>query len=417
MLHDLIIRGARLRGGAKIDIAITDGLYAALEPSIQASGKMEIVADGRLVTESFVIAQLHLDKVLTGDWLDPDVKSEYLQGTMGGAMTTIEKAAAVKLRYTEEDILQRIRTVLDLAESAGVSHIRAFIDVDTKAQLKAIRAAVQARDEWNGRVQLQIVAFPQDGLIREPGAEELVREAMTLGADLVGGIPWIELTDADMRRHVDIAFDIAKDTNKDVAMLVDDAGDPDLRTLEYFAKSAIERGWAGRVAACHGRAMSLYNEVYHRKVVALLKQARLGVVTNPHTGPLHVRVGELAAQGVPLALGGESVNDPYYPFGRCNMLEVAFVCAHTLWMMSPDHQELLYDMITIGPAQVIGLPRHRIAVGNVADLVVLQEKTLREALTTHAEPRYVIRSGQVVCETSITRSRRVAAGVEVSRLQ
>jgi cytosine deaminase len=409
MTYDLVIRNARLRNGSSIDIAIAEGKYAALEPQIQGTAKTEVFADGRLVTESFVIAQLHLDKVLTGDWLDAAVKSEYLEGTMGGAMTTIERAAAVKLRYVEDDILQRIRIVLDQAEAAGVTHIRAFIDIDLKAQLKALRAALRARKEWHGRVDLQIVAFPQDGLIREPGAEELIREAMKLGADLVGGIPWIEFTDEDMRRHVDIVFDIAEENNKNVAMLVDDAGDPDLRTTEYFAKTAIERGWIGRVAACHSRAMSLYNEVYHRKVVALLKRAQMGIVTNPHTGPLHVRVKELAAEGIPLALGGESVNDPYYPFGRCNMLEVAFVSAHTLWMMSPQHQEMLYDMTTIGPAKIMGLAPHSISLGNAADLVVLQEMSLREALTTHAEPRYVIRNGQVRCETAMSR-RRVFGG-------
>jgi cytosine/creatinine deaminase len=408
MTYDLMIRNARLRNGASVDIAIAEGKYAAIEPQVKEAAKTEISADGRLVTESFVIAQLHLDKVLTGDWLDAAVKSEYLEGTMGGAMTTIERAAAVKLRYVEDDVLQRIRTVMNQAEAAGVTHIRAFIDIDSKAQLKAVRAALRARQEWLDRVDLQIVAFPQDGLVREPGAEELVREAMKLGADLVGGIPWIEFTDEDMRRHVDIVFDIAEENDKDVAMLVDDAGDPDLRTTEYFAKTAIERGWIGRVTACHSRAMSLYNEVYHRKLVALLKRAQMGIVTNPHTGPLHVRVQELTSEGIPLALGGESVNDPYYPFGRCNMLEVAFVSAHTLWMMSPHHQDMLYNMITVGPAKIMGLPPHSISPGNAADLVVLQELTLREALTTHTDPRYVVRNGQVRCETAI--SRRQAFG-------
>jgi cytosine deaminase len=118
-----------------------------------------------------------------------------------------------------------------------------------------------------------------------------------------------------------------------------------------------------------------------------------------------VRVGDLAAHGIRLALGGESVNDPYYPFGRCNMLEVAFVCAHTLWMMSPQDQELLYDMITVGPANIMGLPSHRISVGNTANLVILQDRSLREVLTNHTEPRYVIRNGQVRCETTLSKRR------------
>jgi cytosine/creatinine deaminase len=415
MTYDIVLRNARLRNGSIVDVAIAESKYAAIEPNVAGSATTEIAVDGRLVTESFVIAQLHLDKVLTGDWLDAGVKSDYLERTMGGAMTTIERAAAVKLRYAEEEILERIRTVLEQAEDAGVTHIRGFIDIDSKAELKALRAALRARREWSGRVDLQIVAFPQDGLIREPGAEELIREAMKLGADLVGGIPWIEFTNDDMWRHIEIVFDIAEESNKDVAMLVDDAGDPNLRTTEYFAKTAIERGWAGRVAACHSRAMSLYNEVYHRKVVALLKRAKMGIVTNPHTGPLHVRVADLTAESIPLALGGESVNDPYYPFGRCNTLEVAFVSAHTLWMMSPQHQSMLYDMITVGPAKIMGLPPHSIAIGNTADLVILQERSLREALTTHIEPRYVIRKGEVRAQTTVSHRKLSAVARETSQ--
>src|SRR5262249_9709302 len=154
-------------------------------------------------------------------------------------------------RYKEPEMLRRIGTALTLAEQAGVSHMRAFIDVDTKAELKGIRAALAAREQWRGRVDLQVVAFPQDGLLREPGAEDLMRQAMHPGADIVGGIPWIEYTQDDMRRHVEIAFDIAKAHDKDVAMLVDDAGDPGLRTLEMLAVQTIRDGWTGRATACH----------------------------------------------------------------------------------------------------------------------------------------------------------------------
>ena len=403
MPYDIVIRQARLRSGAVTDIAIAGGKYAAVAPSIGEKGKLEIAAEGRLTTESFVIAQLHLDKVLTGDWIDAGAKTEYFEESMAGAMTAIEKAAAVKARYEEGDILARIDTALGYAMFNGVSHIRAFIDVDSKAQLKAIKAAIRARDKWRGRVDLQVIAFPQDGLIREPGTEELLHECMALGADMVGGIPWIEFTDEDMRRHVDIAMDIAVKHDKDVSMLVDDAGDPGLRTTEYLALKTVQCGWTGRVAACHARAMQLYNEVYHRKVVVLLKRAGIGIVTNPHTGPLHVRVRELARDGVTLALGGESVNDPYYPYGRNNMLESAFAASHTLWAMAPADWSLLFDMITVNPAKIMRLPPHAIAAGNDANLVVLEAQSMREALAWHPEPRWYIRDGRLLTESSVVR--------------
>ncbi len=399
MAHDILVRNAKLRSGETVEIAIAGGKYAEVAESIKDGATQELDAGGNLVTESFVIGQLHLDKVLTGDWMDRSAREQYFDPDMGGAMTAIEFAAEVKKHYKEDEVLARIDRALEYATLAGVTHIRAFIDVDSKAELKGMKAALRAREKWRNQLDLQVIAFPQDGLPREPGAEELLYESMELGADLVGGIPWIEFTDADARRHVDIAFDIAEKYDKDVTMLLDDAGDPELRTSEYTATEAVRRGWGGRVVGCHMRASALYNEVYHRKWVELLKRAEMGIVTNPHTGPLHVRVKDLVRDGIVIGLGGESVNDAYYPYGRCNMLEAAFVTSHTLWAMDPSDQEMLYDMITVNPAKLLRLPGHKIAAGNEANLVVLHDDSLREAYTHHREPRYVIYKGRLTAES------------------
>jgi len=402
MTCSLMIRNARLRDGSDVDIAIADGRYVEIAPQLPQRGQIELDADGRLVTESFVIGQLHLDKVFTGSWLGEEAKTEYFdEGAMGGAMTSIELAARVKERYGEEECYQRVARALELAVQAGVSHVRAFVDVDSKARLIGMRACLRAREAFRDRIQVQVIAFPQDGVLREPGALDLVRESLELGADVVGGIPWLEYTDADITRHVDLLFDLAREHDKDVSMLVDDAGDPGLRSLETLALRTISHGWQGRVVACHARAMSAYTELYHRKVVHLLREAQIGIVTNPHTGPLHVRVKDLVAAGVPIALGGESVYDAYYPYGRCNMLEVAFVVSHALWAMAPGDWELLYDATTTVPARMIGLANHRIAVGHPANLVVLQHRDLRDALSFHQEPRYVIHQGRLVAESIV----------------
>lgn len=406
MSHDLVIRNAQLRSGEHVDIAIEDGRYAEIGERVEGTSAEEFDAAGRLVTESFVIGQLHLDKVFTGPWIVELAKTEYFTGgSMGGAMTGIELASKVKERYDENDIHERVTRALEEAVFGGATHIRAFVDVDSKAELKGIDACLRAREDFRDRIHLQVVAFAQDGIIREPGTEELLNEAMERGADLVGGIPWIEYTDADAHRHIDICFEIARRHDADVSMLVDDAGDPGLRTLEWLASKAIETGWTGRTSACHARAMSLYNEVYHRKVVALLKRATMGIVSNPHTGPLHVRIKDLLAQGVPVGLGGESVNDPYYPYGRNNMLEVAFVVSHMLWSMGNEDQQAIYDTITTHPAKILRVPGHRIEVGCEANLVVLQHDTMRDVYAYHQEPRYVLRKGRLIAESE---SRRTA---------
>ena len=312
---------------------------------------------------------------------------------MKGAMTAIELASHVKEHYVESEIVERVRAVLTEAERFGVSHLRAFVDVDTKAKLTGVKSVLKVREEFKDRISIQIVAFPQDGIIKEPGAEELLYQSMDLGADLIGGIPWIELTDEDSKKHIDIAFEIAKKYDADVAMLTDDAGDPELRTTEYLATSAIRHGWIGRVTACHARATALYNDVYHRKLIAILKIAKMGIVTDPHTGPLHVRVKELLDAGVTVALGQDDVYDAYYPYGRCNMLEVAFLASHLLWMMSRQDRESLYDMITLNAAKVMRLSGYGLAEGNLANLAILDSDNLREAYTRHSEPIYVIRNG------------------------
>jgi cytosine deaminase len=226
---------------------------------------------------------------------------------------------------------------------------------------------------------------------------------MELGADVVGGIPWIEHAEEDAKRHVDFGFELAKKYDKDVAMLVDDAGDPSLRTTEYLAIKAHREGWTGRVAACHARATALYNEVHHRKLVALLKRAEMGVVTDPHTGPLHVRVRDLVDGGVNVALGQDDVNDAYYPYGRCKMLEVAFLASHLLWMQTERDRETIYDMITDNPAKMLRLENYGLAAGREANLVVLDAYTMRDAFTRQVEASYVILRGNVVAQTSVER--------------
>jgi cytosine deaminase len=312
---------------------------------------------------------------------------------MGKAMNAIELASRVKEEYDEAWILPNVRKALDLAVKNGNTHIRALADVDSKAKLIGVSALLKARDEYKGRVDLQVVAFAQDGVVREPGAEQLVRDAMALGADVVGGIPWIEYTDADAQRHVDIIFDIAKVFDKPVSMLVDDAGDGDLRTLEMMAVRAIKQGWQGRVLAHHARAMALYPMPYLQRVIALLKQAQMYVVTDPQTGPLHARVRELLEGGAFVCLGQDDISDAYYPYGQNNMLEVVFLASHLLWMTSAKDMDILYDMITTEAAKAIGLKDFVMKQGAPANLVVLDQPTVREALRYHRPPTHVISHG------------------------
>jgi len=395
---DILIKGCRLRGRGEeaMDIGIREGRIQVIEPRVAEIAAITVEAQGNLATESFVNPHLHLDKVFTLTQLDDSVMVDYHGDSMGKAMTAIERAADVKKTYDREVIVEHVRKVLEWAAANGNTHIRAFADVDNQAKLVGVEALIQAKEEFKGTVELQVVAFPQDGVVREPGAAELIREAMKLGADLVGGIPWIEYTESDAQSHIDQMFEIALEFEAGVSMLVDDAGDPGLRTLEMMAIKTLETDWHGKVLAHHARAMALYPTPYFQKLAALLTQAEIAVVSDPHTGPLHARVSELRQEGVVVCLGQDDISDAYYPYGQNNMLEVAFLASHLLWMTTRDDMEVLYDMVTTDAAAAMGIQDHSLEVGSHANLVVLQQPDLLEALRFHQPPMAVISGGRLV---------------------
>src|SRR5688500_16435261 len=387
---DILIKQARLRDRpeAPVDIGIVGGRIFSLEENLSGEARILIEAQGNLVTESFVNPHLHLCKVYTREMMDEEALTDYHAEGMGKAMTTIELAARIKETYDEAWIIKNVRKAVAQAALYGNTHIRAFADVDSKARLEGVKALIRAREEFKAIVEIQVCAFAQDGWVREPGTDEIMRQAMELGADVVGGIPWIEYTEADVQQHVREIFDLAVEFDKPVSMLVDDAGDPGLRSLEVMAVEAIRRGWQGRVLAHHARAMALYSQPYFQEIAALLRPAQMGVVSDPHTGPLHARVRELIDENVLVCLGQDDISDAYYPYGRNNMLEVAFLASHLLWMTTAADMETLYDMVTTHAFRAMGLDMS-LQVGAPAHLVTLDAPTIRAALRNHAAPRTV----------------------------
>jgi cytosine deaminase len=407
--HDLVIRDARLRRGATRpltgevrSIGIAGGRIATITDG-RLDGDVVLDADGALVTPSFVDAHLHLDKVHTWDLTGGHARQAYAGGGMGAAATAIELASQVKDAYDEATIADRARDVLLDGLAHGVTHVRAFADTDTRAGLRGVRPLLGLRDELRGAVHVEVVAFPQDGVLRDPGAIDVVDEALRLGADTVGGIPWVEDTRRDAQAHIDQVLDLAVRHGCAVAMLTDDAGDPDLRTTEMLASAALDRGWEGRVTACHARAIGLYPRPRAERLIRLARRAGMTFVTNPHTAPLALPVTMLLDAGLPVALGQDDVADAYYPFGQHNLLEVALLAAHALDMTAPADMERLLDMITVHARSALGLDAGDVAVGAVADLVVLDGVDARQVLARHSAPRHVIRAGWPVAATTTTR--------------
>ena len=398
--HQLAIVDATLRNRpGRWHISIDGGRVATITQD-KITATVELDAAGGLVTESFINGHLHLDKVRTLDRIGDAALTAYTSGDMASALTSIELASAVKATYDRSWIADNARRALMDGIGFGVRHVLAFADVDTAAQLEGVIPLLALREEFRGVIDLQVVAFPQDGLLRDPGAEDLVVEAVGLGADVVGGIPWIEHTDAEAREHVRRMCRLAAARGKRVAMLVDDAGDPALRTTEMLAEAMLEHGLVGRGVANHARAVGLYPRPTLERLAGLVKRAGLGFVSDPHTGPLHVPVRELTALGVPVALGQDDIEDAYYPFGRHNLAEVAFLAAHALNAVDTAGLDLVYDAVTTTAARVLGVAGHRLDEGGNADLVVHRPGTLREVLARHEAPAYVVASGRLVASST-----------------
>ena len=378
--HQLVIADATLRrppGGrtGRWQLGIDDGRIAAVTQD-PLSGAEELDAAGALVTESFVNGHMHLDKVHTLDRIGDAALTAYTSGDMGSALHSIELASAVKADYDRGWIEPNARRAVLEAVRYGVRHVLAFADVDPRARLEGVIPLLALREEFRGVVDLQVVAFPQDGLLRDPGAEELVREAVELGADVVGGIPWIEHTDADAREHVQRMCALAAAHDRRVAMLVDDAGDASLHTTEMLATAMIEHGLVGRGVANHARAVGLYARPSLERLAGLARRAGLGFVSDPHTGPLHLPVRDLA--------------------------EIAFLAAHALEAVDTAGIDLVYDGVTTTAARVLGVTGHRLEVGGNADLVVHHHPTLREVVGHHVAPAYVVASGRLVASSTST---------------
>jgi len=409
---NLIVRDARLRGvSGRRDVGIAQGKIAAIEGHLNETTSDEIDADGRLLTPGFVNIHCHLDKCLTSSWAD------VWQGARTGAPQAIPYAARVKESFTEADIVERASRALTSSVIGGTTAVRAFADVDTAGGLLAVKSLLRVKEKFRDILDMQVVAFPQEGLIRDEGAEELLEKSVELGADVVGGIPWYEKDKDAAVRHTDIIFGIAKKYGKDIHTLIDDNTDPSSKNLEYFLQKSIREGYSGRVAASHCRgALDSPDDSYAMKILRLAKEAGLTVVENSHISlfmygrteghPVRrgvTRVREFLESGVNVAVAQDDIDDPYYPFGRGDMLELALVMCHAAHLGSPQELDSAFDMVTYNAAKGMRMERYGVRVGDHADLVLLDAVGIHDALRLQPDRLAVIKRGRMVAETRAER--------------
>jgi len=404
----LVIRNARLRGQTQpVDIAIEGDRISAVGAKLPVSGGQSIDAAGSLVLPGLFNLHFHADKCLLGEIMRPNVS-----GTLPEA---IEITNDFKRKYDPAEVASRAVRAMEAGIMNGTTFFRLFSDVGTIGGLQAARGLLLAREKMRKYCHIQVVAFPQEGIVRDPGAAELMDEAIKEGCDIVGGLPWYEYTDDEARQHIDICFDLAKKHDLDIHMLVDDTDDANSRSLEYLALKTMREGFQGRVAASHCGAMAGYNDVYAAKIVDMVATAGVTISVNTHINLVCsaridrepkrrgiARVKELLARGVNVITSQDDVNDPYYPFGKPDPLECASMIAHVAQLTLPHELEQVADMITINSAKAARVSNYGIAPTMRADLVVVGAGSVHEALRVQPPRRHVFYGGREVARATLT---------------
>ena len=403
----LIIRNFHAWGEAvPRDLAVVDGRFARVEAGMIAGRTID--AGGRLAVAGLIDPHIHLDKALILDTVRPNVS-----GTLAEAIEIIWERKRV---YSVAEIAERAGRVIEAAIGNGVTHMRSHVDVDNIGGLRPLQGVDLARRRYANLIDLQIVAFPQEGILKNEGTEALMWAAMEAGADVVGGMPFNERTPADSARHIEIAFQIARRFDADIDMHVDETDDPNARTLEVLARQTIANGWQDRVTASHTCALAGYPEDYAQTVMDLAAQARLHMITNPATnlmlqGRLDAqpkrrgitRVRELMDHGLNVSFGQDYVRDTFYPFGRNDMMEIAFLVAHAAHFSLPAEIEAVFAMPTRNAAQLMRIADYGLQPGDRADMVIFDAASAVDAIRFQAPRRWVVKNGRVLAESNVQR--------------
>jgi cytosine deaminase len=397
----LLIKNAQLVGEKnKKDILIKEGIYFKIEDSITPTEDCEIIdAKGDIVTPTFVNPHMHLDKVYTA--LDG---RHSIEETLEESITIMHKA---KRNYTVESVKKRaIRAIKDCV-GFGTTKIRTSVDIDNIIGLTGLKGVLEAKKECKDICDIQIVAFPQEGLYNNEGTEKLLWEAMEYGADLIGGMPAAEYTDKYSKKHVDLVFEIAKKYDVDIDMHIDQTKDIFARSLEYTAMRSYEEGYQGRVTGGHCTSITYQNDAHAKKVMELLKLVDFNVCTNPQVIAIMgidseprtrgvTRIREMVEMGINIATAQDTICDGFHIFGKGDPLDYGLLLSYVAQYNTPDKVKIVYDMITKNAAKIHRLEGYGIGVGNKADLNIIDAKNLQEAFRTRADRSYVIKDGKVL---------------------
>ncbi|MBV6631460.1 MAG: amidohydrolase family protein [Alphaproteobacteria bacterium] len=402
MSFDLLVRGGLLADGTSADIGIKGDKIAAIEPTIDADAGQVIDATDCLVSAPFVDPHFHMDATLSLGIPRINESGTLLEG--------IALWGELKPQLTTEAVVERALQYCDWAVTQGLLAIRTHVDV-CDDRLTGVEALLEVREQVKDRIDLQLVAFPQDGYYRDPTAAENVTRALDMGVDVVGGIPHFERTMEDGARSVRALCEIAADRGLQVDMHCDETDDPMSRHIETLAYETQRLGLQGRVAGSHLTSMHSMDNYYVSKLLPLMAEAEVAAIPNPlinivlqgrhDTYPKRrglTRVPEMLSYGITVGFGQDCVMDPWYSLGTADMLDVSFMGLHVAQLTSPADMRRCFQMVTETSAKIMGLDHYGLEVGKQASLVVLDAGDPIEAIRLRATRRAVVAKGKLVAE-------------------
>jgi len=401
-MSNLLIKNAQLRDQTQNDILIQNGIIADIAPRIEKSAVEVIDASNHFVCPPFVDSHFHLDATLSYGLPRVNHSGTLLEG--------IKLWGELKPNLTADALKKRAINLCHWAIARGTLAIRSHVDISDPSLL-AVEAMLDIKEEVKDWIDLQLVAFPQDGVLRANSLSNLSR-ALDMGVDVVGGIPHFERTMSDGAKSIKILCEIAEKRSLLVDMHCDESDDPMSRHIETLCYETLRLGLNGRVAGSHLTSMHSMDNYFVSKLLPLMHESNISVIANPlinitlqgrhDTYPKRrgmTRVPEQMKAGLNVAFGHDCVMDPWYPLGSHDMLDVAHMALHVAQMTGQNEMESCFDAVTTNPAKILGLENYGLEKGCKADLVILQCSNAIEAIRLRPPRLYVIKSGKIISST------------------
>jgi cytosine/creatinine deaminase len=398
-MDDLLLRGGIVAGRQR-DLAIHQGRIRQIAPQLFAPAQTMLDISGKLVLPGFIESHIHPDKAFIAD---------RTSGLRQGGPTPQALVAELKKTFTVADIYERARRVLLFAIRHGCTTMRAHVEIDAFVELRGVEALQRLQAEFAGVLDLQLIAFAQEGIFHDDVTQGLLREGLQMGLQTLGGCPYM---DEDQRRHIDWFFDAAEEAGVPLDFHADSGDDPSRLTCDYIAEQTIARGMQGRVTLGHLCTLDVLEPSHRARVIDKMRQAGIHVISLPAT-EMHVkgradkhnwrgvtRLEELRDAGVNVSISTNNIVNPFTPYGHPDLLRQALITAMAAHLGNLDQMAWLLDLITVNPAKALGLTDYGLSEGCWADIVVLDAVDPVQAITEQAEKLWVFKAGRMVARNT-----------------